>query len=41
MIEEPAIDVGAIGAPGFMVTGLLEANDVPQELPAVTVMFPF
>jgi hypothetical protein len=32
---------GTEGVPGATVTARLDAEDVPQVLPAVTVMFPF
>ena len=35
------IELGVAGVPGFMVTASELATLVPQELVAVTVMFPF
>jgi hypothetical protein len=37
----PAMIPGVAGVPGFTVTGKVLALLVPQELVAVTVMFPF
>ena len=40
-LNTPEIDPGVAGVPFPTVTGKEAAEEVPHELPAVTVMFPF